>query len=125
MSGYGITDGADISASNFNISGKTFLATLSFPVNNYVNFTFGASGTNYLAPADGYIYLQTVNNGTGPVFAQIINSSIGISIQNQLYSAYGTITLFVPVFKYNNFVINYSSDVVCQIFRFIYAKGAQ
>ncbi len=125
LNGYGITDGADISASNFNTSGKNFLATLSFPVNNYVNLTFGASGTNYMAPSDGYIYLQMVNNGSGPVFAQIINSGVNISMQNQLYSAYGTITLFIPLFKYNNFVINYSNDVICQVFRFIYAKGAQ
>lgn len=125
LNGYGITDGANISASNFNSAGENFLAKLGFPSSRYIDLTFGASGTNYIAPSDGYIYLQTTNNSNSPVFAQLSNSNTGITSQNQLSSSFGTLTLLIYVFRSDSFVLNYSNNINCQVFKFIYAQGVQ
>ena len=125
LNGYGITDGANISASNFNTHGKNFLSSLALPASSYVDLVFGASGSTYVAPENGYIYLQCINSANGPIFALLHNETTGILQQNQLCSSYGTIALCIPVVKDNSVALLYSNDVTCQIFRFIYTKGAQ
>ncbi len=123
LDGYGITDGANTSATNFTAAGKSFLSKLALPSSKFINLVFGADSTNYIAPADGYFYALCTNSTNGFICIQLSNLDTDIADQKQLYTSYGTITILLPVFKNNSIVLNYSNGINCQIFRFIYAQG--
>ena len=90
---------------------------------NYTDLTFGASGTEYTAPDDGYFYLVGSLGSTG----FNVNALVKISLaDNSRYqeargsSLQGNYVLFFPVSKGQKVIITYSSVyATATIFRFI------
>lgn len=112
-----INNKADIDAQNFNATGKSYLAGLSFPSTNYINLTLGASGATYTAPADGYIQF-TWDCGAGTSYI-----TVGQSVLDQVVypTNYNSVNKVFQVRK-GNFAVYYS-NVTVSVFRFVYARG--
>lgn len=111
-------DKADIDAQNFNTTGKSYLAGLSFPSTNYINLTLGASGATYTAPADGYIQI-TWDCGTGTSFIALGQSPVTDQV---VYPTNYTAVNKVFQVRKGNFTVYYS-NVTVSVFRFVYARG--
>ena len=97
------------------------LQSYSLPSNQYVNLTLGVSGTEYVAPADGWILVQKVAGRT-PCYLSL--QGIVVSI---CYSNYDTnaLSVTIPIHKGRNFSITYDAIGETKYFRFYYAKGSQ
>ena len=95
------------------------------PSNKYIDLTLGASGSTYIAPANGYILFdQQLNSGMG-MWVSIFDSN-----NNYLYG-YATTSavtsgtcITLPIKKNYKYTVNYTGGTKNR-FRFIYAEGEQ
>lgn len=93
----------------------------SMPSSRYVDLTLGASGTEYTAPANGFVILDRTASAAGQYMALL-------NISNQLNSEVvssgkHTWTIYIPVKKGDKFTAQYSFGGTLYLFRFIYAEG--
>ena len=108
----------NIDGTNLNTEGKTLITSYSFPSNRYIDLTLGAAGTNYIAPANGFVQLSAFK----ATQVDLVNTSTGIR------NGYGAQTedtyrfTFIPVKKGDGFCAWYSITTL-DYFRFIYAEG--
>ena len=101
---------------------KEDVVNLTMPSKKYIDLTLGTSGTNYIAPADGYF---TINKGgSDGEWIYLLDTSTGLSISS-LYPASLNARLFIPVAKGRSIQIQYTASGTTNHFRFIYANGAQ
>lgn len=118
-------DKADVDLYNLSSAGKEVCANMSMPSNIYIDMTLGASGTTYTAPADGYVQLG-VNLNMNEGYVLISDLSNGLSTFYRHFNTSNMETrLFMPVKKNGLYVIGYNGLVQTNMFRFIYAQGAQ
>lgn len=101
---------------------KDTVANLTMPSTQYVNLTLGASGTEYTAPADGYVSLAKAS-GTSGAFFNLFNKTKGIGFTSDGYQT-GNKYLWIPVAKGDKFTISYTFSGSTTFFRFIYANSA-
>lgn len=107
---------------------KNEIAYLSMPSKRYENLTLGASGTQYSAPADGYIVFTKGCKNSESLSLLRINLTMwfDIGVRNTgIVTAIANNSIWLPVAKNDTFTCLYTAtgDTIC--FRFIYAKGAQ
>jgi hypothetical protein len=98
------------------------------PSSQYIDITYGASGDTYTSPGDGWIYAKcTTNNTNAYIISEVIISgegSVGVYADNSTtYSSGRTLSLLFPVATGYKFKM-FNSNLMVNIFRFIYAKGA-
>lgn len=100
---------------------RTELAGMSMPSNKYINLTLGATGTTYIAPDNGWVYICL--DGPNSHYVQISCDNIPEYTNHNGVTSY--VSLLVPVTEGTTFSVQYVglSKVVC--FRFIYAQGSQ
>lgn len=102
------------------------------PSNTYKDLTLGASGTAYVAPADGWYWAQSVANlstsTSSSSYSQLANTTSGTAFTMHTFQNSNTYTTILPVkkgdvvsFSYRN--INTSSAAF--YFRFYYAVGSE
>lgn len=119
------TDTASATKKAYSIMTKSttnneYMAHMAMPSDKYIDLELGASGTTYIAPADGYFY-ATLNSTT-----QFGNISL---ISNNLSSIiYGTavgnlIRAFLPVKKDKTIVVNYTDG--SGTLKFFHAIGSE
>ena len=103
-----------------------YMAKQATPSNRYIDFTVGAHGTYYTAPADGWFVIISTNS-------QVANSSIGLrntsnEMTNQTFIA-STNAIHgasIPVAKGQRAQgYYYGQDINTLTVRFVYAKGAK
>lgn len=118
-----LTGKADTALSNITNSGKEVCANMAMPSNEYINLTLGASGISYTAPADGYFILAMTNTN---MFCEMRLNAGQLRVgSNYRYDATGySFSLSIPVSKGNSVTAIYT-NMSPQIFRFVYANGAQ
>jgi len=112
-------------ASNLTTTGKAAISHLAMPSSTYDELTFGASGTEYTAPADGWFTIKPENgaltdhwfnihlNGLyiGNWWGQVANNSFGIPP--------------IPCGKNGTLKITYGTSIKnTSKIRFIYAAGS-
>ena len=112
---------ADIDASNFNADGKSLLSGLGMPSGRYIDLTLGASGSTYIAPANGYFSIEGVNT----IYCEIYNNSSGgmHSVSTSLDNSFRACGCIMPCKKGDSVLVYYNSTV--RTFRFVYAEGDQ
>lgn len=95
---------------------------MPFPSTKYTNLTLNASGASYTAPATGWFMIDLVSAKSG----DILNCNTNTSIYVSLYAttAKQGLKTFIPVNKGHLLFINYTSGMIKEVFRFIYALGA-
>ena len=117
---------ADVDLVNCTDAGNIVMAKASMPSDTYVDLTLGASGTDYTAPADGWVMFKKTAGASGQYF-YIIN----ISAYGGLYSMIPDVPQgyevggYVPVKKGDTFRILYNLSGTTNMFRFFYAQGSE
>ena len=107
---------------------KNEITNLSAPGTNYIDLTLGASGTQYSAPADGYVIFTKgcKNSESLSLLRTNLTMWFDIGVRNTgIVTAIANNSVWLPVAKNDTFTCLYTAtgDTIC--FRFIYAKGAQ
>jgi len=88
----------------------------------YVDMTFGASGTRYTAPADGFVTLS-MQTGSNPCYTGLINITSGFRDGRWTSVSAANIQAIIPVKKGDIFSIEYSAaNADNRLVRFIYAQ---
>lgn len=102
------------------------LCAISLPSDRYIDLTLGASGSQYTAPADGWINLVKMSNATNQdmVFETFNNSTLSRYLVAYCPRTTSNIALLVPVSKNEKFSIRYTAGGATNTFKFIYAQGA-
>lgn len=111
---------ADTNLGNLSNAGKSLASGLGMPSNRYIDLTLGASGTTYTAPANGWVLVgkRCTNNQYLGTYANSIMKCL--EVWNSIYCS-----LFFPVRKGDVFPISYTASGVTEVFRFVYAEGAE
>lgn len=111
---------ANKNLSNLTAEGKSLAGGLAMPSGRYIDLTLGASGTKYVAPANGWVRF-TKKTGANGQLVQLSSGSVDI-ICNAYYSGQ-TATCFLPVKKGAEFYAWYNATGETLFFHFCYAEG--
>ena len=96
------------------------------PGDQYTTLTLGPSGSSYVAPADGYLYLS--KNATSGQYVKIFlkNSAGTLLICQQFNSTYNSfIAMYLPITKGQIVQIFYDTNLSVNEFWFLYSVGSQ
>ena len=101
---------------------KEYIAHQAMPSGLYEDLTLGASGTLYVAPADGYVFVDKTATAQG----QYLQINFHGMIANQLAIGNGNhVRTWAPVSMGTRFGVSYNVDGTTNCFRFVYAQGAK
>jgi hypothetical protein len=115
---------ANVSLSNVNNNAKILMGGLGMPSNKYIDLTFGASGSTYTAPANGYYNIARQVSAQGQ-YVDLVNNTTGFFVSMQK-DAVGMIRISIPVRKGDVLQINYTTAGGSNnFFRFFYAQGSE
>jgi hypothetical protein len=115
---------ADTDLTNATDTAKILMGGMAMPSNRYIDLTLGASGTQYTAPADGYVLCTKWTTGgnyqelTLGLDSTVLSTNIGSSLTVLL-------RCWLPVAKGSTFYVNYTGSGSTPFFRFIYAQGSE
>lgn len=121
-----LTSKADTDFANVTSTGTSSSAGWAMPSDTYENLTFGASGTTYTAPANGYFVFHFSNSGLTNHWVNILINGVFIgnwwaSVANNTFA----ITEYM-VKKGDVLKLEYGSDITgAWIARFYYAEGSK
>lgn len=118
-----ISGKANVALDNLTSAGKEVCANLAMPSNRYIDLTLGASGSSYTAPADGYFTYMDHSSGVG--MACLANWTNGLVNGINAPASTWLRRVFLPVKKGDVVELLYENGGTSQIFRFVYAQGAQ
>lgn len=113
----------DLNAANLSNQGTSKIANLAMPSSTYEDLTVGVSGTEYTAPADGYVFMNVGLSGTSgyaTLYVTGLYSVTAIPVSNLSSSS-----VIYPVKKGRTFKLDYSTYATFNSFRFIYAVGSE
>lgn len=116
---------ADVDASNFNATGKSFLSKIGFPdVTHFDDLTIGATGSSYIAPGNGWFSINK-GLGTSNTFVQLkaVDANDAEIYASQTFGNNFGGRVFLPVVKGTKVVLDYSATGQNTYFKFIYAEG--
>jgi hypothetical protein len=99
------------------------LQTYSLPSGTYTNLTLGNTGTNYTAPADGWICLSK-EGGSADYQYIYLSTDSKLEQLGRCVSRGSQATLISPVRKGEVFRVSYTAGGATNYFRFIYAVGS-
>ena len=114
----------DLNQLNTNEQGLEYVSGLSMPSDKYIDLTLGASGTTYIAPANGWVSFRKIA-GAPNLFIELINYNSNIFVSNEAAFAESGIQIYLPVKKNDVFETKYNATGANIAFRFIYAQGEQ
>lgn len=113
---------ANTDLSNVSSTGTSTGASWSMPSTVSTTLTLGASGTEYTAPANGYVVLAVTS---GLSYFYLVNKTTGLASGVTQGGAGFTCRLFIPVKKNEKFEVDYQLTPDAYIFAFIYAEGSK
>jgi hypothetical protein len=136
MSSNGITNfrsKQDIQVLDYN--NTEYMAHQAMPSDKYIDLTLGASGTSYIAPADGWFYLgkfciaSSSSAGNHCMIMRVFNKDNNVVyIYQDWCNATATTQVMdmnTPVKKGAKVRVEYSLTGATNSFRFIYAEGSK
>ena len=101
---------------------KSYISGLGMPSNKYIDLTLGASGSTYVALANGYFYLSKNTGSTNQNIA-LANITKNFLQDSQAYSSGIALNATCVAEKGDIINIGYSATGTTNAFRFIYANG--
>ena len=128
--GYEISNGSAISSMvakdtfrAVDYNDKYKISGWGMPSTKSTNLALGASGSTYIAPANGWFYIWMSFSTQKPSLT-LRNTSVGVGYQMHGYEA-GGYELSVPCITGQQILINYSGTSDGNNLKFIYAEGDQ
>lgn len=117
-----VTRFAPSDVNSINCYSRADLSSLGMPSSKYIDLTLGVSGSTYIAPANGWFFMDVGLTGTTGA-AQLACGVIGASAipQTGVSPSYA----FLPVYAGNVVKLTYGLSAKFNAFRFIYAQGEQ
>lgn len=112
--------------SNVSTTATTKMAHSAMPSTRNKNLTLGASGTEYTAPADGYVtFCKKAGLGNNFSYAHLYTIASGYlgSTATGYSTTSGELHCNIPVYKGQKFKATYNASGDTIAFRFIYATG--
>ena len=100
----------------------SYISGLGMPSNKYIDLTLGASGTEYVAPANGWFYVSKVSTASGQWFG-FENNTSNLASYSWSSNTGQTITNRLEVKKGDVVAVIYNIAGTLNFFRFIYAEG--
>lgn len=104
-----------------DMSNTSYMSKMGMPSDRYVDLTLGATSSDYIAPANGYVQLSQQGSSSNNAVSLL---NLSTEIQQTSKSTTGTNDVFLPVIsgdKFRIFYLGESSSIIR--FRFIYAEG--
>lgn len=114
---------ADTSLANLSTAGKDLASGLGMPSNRYIDLTLGASGTEYIAPANGWYYTHKQSTSSNQ-YIKLENLNNILSSQGESSNSNGWNFAFIPTKKDDTIRLTYSAGGE-GLLRFIYAEGEE
>ena len=99
---------------------KSEVSGWSMPSDRFIDLTLGASGAEYTAPANGWVYIRKTVTASNQ-YLSITASSL--ATRSTSSASNNPLVVYAPVRKGSIFTINYSAGGDTNTFRFIYAEG--
>lgn len=112
---------AKTNLTNLTQEGTTAVAHYARPSGRNFGLTLGASGSEYKAPADGYVYFQKITNA---IAQYIVLTANAITSCDQAFTEAMILYVWIPVKKNDLFYVHYTAEGNTESFTFIYAEGA-
>ena len=102
---FGVRQALPFKALNYH--DRLYIGNLS-SIGGFHSVTFGASGTQYIAPFDGWFYAQKIS-GTSGKYIQCINETKQFSDESKAWDSGSTLTASVPVSNGDLCILNYTA----------------
>ena len=121
-----VANKANISMNNLSEDGKKNVVGLSMPSAIGQSLTFGASGSQYIAPENGWfcVFVTGVAGSNIQIALQNISTPLRIlGMEANFYDYWGAARLFCPVKKGDTVSLNYSGTYSSQYMHFIQTMG--
>lgn len=100
---------------------SSLISGYPMPSDKYIDLTLGASGSNYTAPANGWVF-SSLSSNKNDSLTHIYNETKRYGIASRKTAGYA-IELILPVAKGDVFSINYDGTATSYGLRFYYAQG--
>lgn len=125
----GLNGKADVDLTNVTDTAKVMMAGASMPSDKYINLTLGASGTSYIAPADGWVVAYKLSSAVNQYFnlqtGGATDATVKIQCSQQANTNSSLLTCTIPVTKDETFYTVYTAGGTLRFFRFYYAIGSE
>ena len=118
----GNPNSANPDLSNITNVATTKIAHDAMPSGTYLGLSFGASGSTYVMPADGWLFLDKAL--TGNLQYVVMNNHTAHFVLGSAPSGTNSSFLLMPVSKGDNVEISYTAMGAVSTFHFIYANGS-
>lgn len=105
-------------------SDKSEVSGWGMPSGKYIDLTLGASGTEYTAPANGFVSLEKKSGGSNQ-YAILNNTSSTLRSGLNAPSSGMQLIIYIPVKKGDIFSVSYNLSGSTDKFRFYYAVGSE
>lgn len=105
---------------------SSWVAQQAMPSNKYIDLTLGATGSTYIAPANGWFYLEGQGQASFAGWIEVDVKINGVMVyRNGRYtSTSNTIKMITPVIKGAQYVVRFHlGSGSLNLNRFIYAEG--
>ena len=120
---------ADVDLTNVTDTAKVMMAGASMPSDKYINLTLGASGSSYIAPADGWVVAYKLSSAVNQYFnlqtGGATDATVKIQCSQQANTNSSLLTCTIPVTKGETFYTVYTAGGTLRFFRFYYAIGSE
>lgn len=101
---------------------STSAGKASLPSGKFVDLELGTTGSNYTAPADGWIYVCKVSRSSGQYVSVEVDSEY--AIEHASTASGNWVRVLCPIRKGQNAWVGFSTSGETKYFRFIYAEGS-
>lgn len=100
-------------------------SSAGIPSNKFIDLALGASGTQYTAPANGWVKVAGTNTSSNASFILITNNYIGYDNICWIYATAGNMAVCnIPILKGHVYTVAYFGINLTQ-HRFYYAEGSK
>lgn len=102
---------------------KSTISDWSMPSSRYIDLSLAASGSTYIAPANGWVTVSKRTNANNQM-SELLNKTCGNLGMRSIESVTGRLTLaLLPVKKGDTFQCNYTAGGTLAYFCFIFSEG--
>lgn len=112
----------DLNQMNTNTQGLSYASGWGMPSSKYNNLTFGASGTTYTAPANGWFCFYRIPNDPAG-YCALTNTTNGFITETRNTISKAGNGTWIPARKNDVIRLTYDGSGTTTIWRFYYAEG--